>query len=134
MYDAVAAHKESGSIAAVAYGGAVDLFRADEGITLSANISWQGHASIRCLAFTPDGKFLLGAGGNLNCCPGEVMVHEVGKIGIRRWFYAHQGHATAIATGKDPDLFATGGADSMIRLWSLSDVLGPEAENVDVQK
>ena len=135
-YYAVATHEGSGNIAA--FGGrkggysAIDLFRVDEGITLTASIDPE--RSIHRLAFTSDGKFLLGAAQTLNCCVGEVVVYEVGRPGIRKWFNAHTLPTYCIATSKDPDLFATGGADSKIRLWSLSDVLGSEAEKVDVQK
>lgn len=128
-YYAVAVHEGSRTIAA--YGSKIDLFRVDGRMTLTASIDPE--RSIHGLAFTSDGKFLLGAAQILNCGVGEVVVHEVGKPGFRKWFNAHTLPTYCIATGKNPDLFATGGADAKIRLWSLREVLASDSREADRQ-
>jgi RNA polymerase sigma factor (sigma-70 family) len=67
---------------------------------------------------TPDGKLLIGIGGNGNDVTLEFWNFETGQH--VRTLKAHKGHVWAIELSADGKTLATGGMDKTIRLWDVS--------------
>jgi RNA polymerase sigma factor (sigma-70 family) len=92
-----------------------DAFRWRQRTTL------EGHNSeIDALAFSPDGKALVSATGNLmnwGVRPGEVKLWEVATGKERRELQQHPEAVTAVAFSPDGKMLLTGCADHQARLW-----------------
>ena len=86
--------------------------------------------AVRSLAFSKDGKLLVGAGG-LPSVSGEVKVWNAANGELLFTFKGHKDNIYAVAVSPDGETIATSSYDKMIRLWNLNGTSRELKDHID---
>jgi WD40 repeat protein len=107
-----------GSLAAVGYGGGIQLFKDGK-----ATDKLTGHGSyVRAIAFTPDGRHLLSCGGDKT-----MRLWELDSRKEIARFVGERAPVMAVACTPDGRFAVTGSADGTLRVWRLPQQLAVAA-------
>ncbi len=110
-----AAFTSKGNLLALGRMGQVEIFSAENQSLIRTLIGPSG--SVNAVAFSPDGKFVFGAGGPTGL-KGELTEWSVTDGSMVRTISGHTDSIYALALSPDGKLLATGSYDQKIKIWN----------------
>jgi WD40 repeat protein len=99
----------------------IDLFDVAEDPKQTASI--KVNDDIRCLTFSPNGKYLLAAFGEAYKEPGIVTIWEATEYKQIARFTAHERAVLSIAVSPDGQTIITGGGDAILKMWNIPEIV-----------